>query len=64
MLGARKITGDGSELAYGLYRAGSDFLRRDLCLENSQATNCLSKVFGASRTHSGKMLRLWASAKE
>lgn len=41
MLGARKIMGDGSELDYGLYRAGGDVMRRDLCLENSKATDSL-----------------------
>jgi len=41
MLGARKIMGDGSEFDRGLYRASIDVLRRDLCLENSKATDSL-----------------------
>ena len=64
MLGARKIVGDGSELDYGLYRAGSDVMRRDLFLENSKATDSLPKVYGTSKSNCGYMLRLWASATE
>jgi hypothetical protein len=64
MLGARKMMGDGSELDYGLYRAGSDFLRRDLCLEIAQETDSLPKVYGASKSICGYMWRVWASAKE
>jgi len=64
MLGAQKIMGDGSELDYGLYRAGSNFLRRDLCLENEQETDSLPKVYGTSKSICGYMWRMRTSAKE